>query len=63
MTVLSRVAIVVAALVFVPSAVIAQASITGVINTSGALLPGVTVAAASEVFSSSPASALSNREA
>jgi hypothetical protein len=51
MTVLSRAAIVVAALVFVPSAVLAQASITGVVkDTSGALLPGVTVEAASDAL-------------
>ena len=41
-------ALVVVAVVLVPSAVLAQASITGAVkDTSGALLPGVTVEASS----------------
>jgi hypothetical protein len=50
MKVLLRAAVV-ASLVLIPSAVLAQASVTGVVkDTSGALLPGVTVEASSDVL-------------
>jgi hypothetical protein len=51
MNVNCRAAVILAAIVFAPSAVRAQASITGAVkDTSGALLPGVTVEAASPVL-------------
>ena len=48
MRILSRAGLLVAALVLLPSSVLAQASITGIVkDTSGAILPGVTVEASS----------------
>jgi hypothetical protein len=48
---LARASVVLAVLVLVPSAVFAQVTITGIVkDTSGAVLPGVTVEAASPVL-------------